>query len=402
VSPAPIAANRAWKRLDGVDLLRGLAIFLVLMNHVNMRLVIAKVPYMKDVPAQLAHALVWNGQFGVQIFFVISGFLIASITIRRWGSLRDVNVHDFYRLRFARIAPLLLILLAVLSALHFAHLKDFVVHAKTGGLARAVFAALTFHVNVLEATRGYLPANWDVLWSLSIEEMFYLFFPLVARFVGRTKLLIGVLLAFVALGPFARTLLAHGNPVWKEYSYLGGMDAIALGVLTALLVSRMRFSRRLLKLFAGAGSALLVLILGFSSVRFMWPVGRAGLDETILAIATCLIIIAAAQTQWRSPRALLPALLLGQRSYEVYLTHMFVVFALFNWFVRLGKPTRLVPALFVVSIIAASVLGDLVSRLYSEPMNRALRKKMGDVYDRLGSVVESEAAVPSEPQRATN
>ena len=400
MNPEPITITRGWKRLDGVDLLRGVAIFLVLMNHVNMRLVLAKIPYMKHVSAQLVHALVWNGQFGVQIFFVISGFLIASITLRRWGSLSDVNIHDFYRLRFARIAPLLVILLAVLSALHFAHLKDFVVHAKTGGLARAVFAALTFHVNVLEATRGYLPANWDVLWSLSVEEMFYLFFPLVARFLGRGKLLLGVLLTFVVLGPLGRTVLAHGNPVWREYSYLGGMDAIALGCLTALLVLRVRFSFRALRLFAGMGLALLILILGFSSERAMWPLGRAGLDETILAIGTCFIIIAAAQTQWRSPRALVPVLILGQRSYEVYLTHMFVVFAFFNWFVRLGKPMRMVPALFVVSIVVASLLGDFVARFYSEPMNRRLRKKMGDVYDRLGSAVESDAAATSEAPAA--
>jgi len=372
------------------------------MNHVNMRLVIAKILYMRVFPLHLAHALVWNGQFGVQIFFVISGFLIASITIRRWGSLSDVNILDFYRLRFARIAPLLLILLAVLTALHFANLKDFVVHAKTGGLARALFAALTFHVNVLEATRGYLPANWDVLWSLSVEEMFYLFFPLVARFLGRGKILVVLLLTFVVLGPFARTVLAHGNPVWQEYSYLGGMDAIALGVLTALLVARLRFSRATLRVFAASGIALLLLILGFSSVQLMWPLGRAGLDETILAIGTCLIIIAAAHTQWRSPRAFVPALLLGQRSYEVYLTHMFVVFAFFNWFVRLGKPMPLVPVLFVVSIVVASLLGDLVARLYSEPMNRLLRKKMGDVYDRLGSVVTPDAPLPAKAEVAAN
>lgn len=402
MNPEPIATSRAWKRLDGVDLLRGLAIFLVLMNHINMRLVIAKIPYMSGVPVQLAHALVWNGQFGVQIFFAISGFLIASITIRRWSSLSQVNILDFYRLRFARIAPLLVLLLVILSALHFAHLKGFVVSAKTGGLGQALFAALTFHVNVLEATRGYLPANWDVLWSLSIEEMFYLFFPLVARFLGRGKLLLGVLLTFVVLGPFARTVLAHGNPVWREYSYLGGMDAIALGVLMALLVSRIRFSRTIVRVFAACGIALVLLILGLSSVQLMWPLGRAGLDETILAIGTCLIIIAAAQTQWRSPRAFVPALLLGQRSYEVYLTHMFVVFAFYNWFVRLGKPMALVPILFVVSIVFASLLGDLVARLYSEPMNRLLRKKMGDVYDRLGSVVELDAPIPAKAEVAAN
>jgi peptidoglycan/LPS O-acetylase OafA/YrhL len=265
MTPEPAGARRAsWTRLDAVDILRGLAVFFVLMNHVNMRLVLAKVPYTKGLPAQLTHSLVWNGQFGVQIFFAISGFLITSITLRRWGSLSSVSLRDFYLLRFARIAPLLLLLLAILSALHFAELKDFVVSAKTGGLGRALLAALTFHLNLLEARRGYLPGNWDVLWSLSVEEMFYLFFPLLARLLGRGKFFAGILMVFIVLGPLGRTVLAHGNPVWEEYSYLGGMDAIALGCLTALVVSRISFSPSALRAFGSIGIALLCLVLGFS------------------------------------------------------------------------------------------------------------------------------------------
>src|SRR5439155_6120249 len=103
-----------WKRLDGIDLLRGLAIFFVLMNHINIRLLGAEVQYLKYVPEQLAHFLVWNGQLGVQMFFVVSGFLITSMSLRRWQSLERIAVHDFYVLRFARIAPLLLLLLVIL------------------------------------------------------------------------------------------------------------------------------------------------------------------------------------------------------------------------------------------------------------------------------------------------
>src|SRR6266849_1368397 len=250
---------RSWTRLDGVDLLRSLAIFFVLMNHVNMRLLLAKVPYTRGLPHQLVYSLVWNGQFGVQIFFAVSGFLITSTSLRRWGSLSHVSARDFYLLRFARIAPLLLLLLAVLSALHAAHLKDFVVSAKAGGLGRALVAALTFHVNVLEARRGYLPGNWDILWSLSVEEMFYLFFPFVCFLLGRGKLLVILLLTFVALGPFGRTAFAHGNEVWQEYSYLAGMDAIALGCLTALFVARRQLARPLLLATGGVGMALLIL-----------------------------------------------------------------------------------------------------------------------------------------------
>src|SRR6202140_4656242 len=137
-----------WKRLDGIDVLRGLAILFVLMNHVNIRLLGAKVLYTKFLPAQLVHVLVWNGQLGVQMFFAVSGFLITSITIRRWGALSNVRLRDFYIFRFARIAPLLLLLLVILSGLDFAHVHNFVVTAKTGGLGRALLAALPFHVNV--------------------------------------------------------------------------------------------------------------------------------------------------------------------------------------------------------------------------------------------------------------
>src|SRR5579863_2181887 len=124
-SEAPRALT--WNRLDGIDLLRGLSIFFVLMNHINIRLLGADVPYTELLPAQLVHILVWNAQLGVQMFFTISGFLITSITIRRWGSLPRVSLRGFYRFRFARIAPLLFLLLAVLCSLHFAHVHRYVV-----------------------------------------------------------------------------------------------------------------------------------------------------------------------------------------------------------------------------------------------------------------------------------
>jgi len=380
-------STRSWTRLDGVDVLRGVAIFFVLMNHVNMRLISIELPYTRSIPEQLASSLVWNGQYGVQIFFAISGFLITSTTIRRWGSLSGINVRDFYLLRFARIGPLLLTLLAILSVLHGLGLHDYVVTAATGGLPRALFAAMTFHINLLEAQRGYLPGSWDVLWSLSVEEMFYLFFPPICRLFGRGKLLYVLLLAFVAIGPFGRTVLAHGNETWQEVSYLGGMDAIALGCLTAMLVSRNRFARALLWLLGAAGAALLIFILEFSLRAAAWNLVRSGLDMSVLALGTCMLMAVAAQTRWRSPRFLFPIVKLGRCSYEVYLVHMFVVFMLFNLFVAYGKHLACVPTLFVSVIIVATVLGELVAAFYSEPMNRLLRKRWGESPERLGSVI---------------
>jgi peptidoglycan/LPS O-acetylase OafA/YrhL len=387
--------SRSWTRLDGVDILRGLAILFVLMNHVNMRLFIAKIPYTHGIPDQLVSSLVWNGQYGVQMFFAVSGFLITSTSLRRWGSLSSLNVGDFYALRFARIAPLLFLLLTVLSALHAAGLEDFVVSANTGGLGRALLAALTFHVNVLEARRGYLPGNWDILWSLSVEEMFYLFFPPICWLLGRGKLLIALLLVFVVLGPFARTALAHGNEIWQETSYLGGMDAIALGCLTAIVLSRTQLSRPVLWILGALGTVLLIFILGFSILADTWGLGRSGLDMTILGIGSCMVIAAVAQSRWTSPRAILPLVRLGQRSYEVYLTHMFVVFALFELFQAAGNPLLAVPILFIAVIVISSLLGELVARFYSEPMNRLLRKHWREGPDRLGSVIDAEGAASS-------
>src|SRR6201996_5338119 len=129
-------------RLDAVDILRGLAILTVLLNHVNMRLFLAKIPYTAGLPHQLVATLFWSGQRGVQIFFAVSGFLITSTSIRRWGSLSRVETGAFYRMRCARIGPLLLALLLILSVLHAVGLKDFVVSEATGGLGRALLAAL--------------------------------------------------------------------------------------------------------------------------------------------------------------------------------------------------------------------------------------------------------------------
>ena len=393
---SPIAdptQSDSWSRLDGVDLLRSLAILFVLLNHVNMRLFLAHIPYTRGLPSQLMASLIWNGQRGVQIFFAVSGFLITATTLRRWGDFSLHSVREFYQLRFARLAPLLLALLFLLSALHAMGFQDYVVADQTGGLGRALIAALTFHINVLEAARGYLPGNWDVLWSLSVEEMFYLLFPLIVLVLGRGKPFLALLVLFIALGPFARAVWPRGNEVWEEYSYLGGMDAIAMGCLTAWMLARIEASKTALRMIGAAGAIMLIACLGFTHQTAAWGIESAGLDMTLVALATCMIIAATAQTQWRSSPVLRPLLVLGRCSYEIYLTHMFVVFAAFQLFVAAGKPIGGVAILFPAVILLAGLLGVLIAKIYSEPMNGWLRRRWGDGADRLGAAV----AGPVEP-----
>jgi peptidoglycan/LPS O-acetylase OafA/YrhL len=178
------------------------------------------------------------------------------------------------------------------------------------------------------------------------------------------------------------------------------MDAIALGCITALIVSRVHLSRSVLRGVGAAGAAVLVFILGFSFQAYRWGLDRSGLDMTILAVGTCMFIAASAQTQWRFPSLLAPLLKIGEYSYEIYLTHMFVVFMVFDLFVRAGKPMRLVALLFVAVTVLSTVLGSAVASFYSEPMNRLLRSGLGiqpgrlDVQAAAASESESSVSIP--------
>jgi len=153
------------------------------------------------------------------------------------------------------------------------------------------------------------------------------------------------------------------------------MDAIALGCLTALFVARFRCSRPVLWAVGAAGALLMIFILGFSLSAYRWGLGRYGLEMTLLAIGTCMCIVVFAQTKWRAPRVLWPLLRTGQYSYEIYLTHMFVVYALFTLFLNMGTQMSLVPPLFIAVVLVSVLVGAIVAELYSEPMNRLLRKR---------------------------
>jgi peptidoglycan/LPS O-acetylase OafA/YrhL len=219
--------------------------------------------------------------------------------------------------------------------------------------------------------------------------MFYLFFPLACRGLRRRGLMLGLLAILVVMGPFARSTAFNLNPVWREYSYLGGMDAIALGCLTAWFCARRTISRAGLWMLGGGGTVVLVFILGFSLRVERWGLGKSGLDMTILAVGVCMLLATAAQTQWRAPRVVQPLVRLGRYSYEIYLTHMFVVLALFRVFVAFDRPIWLVPVLFVGVVVVAGLLGAVVSRRYSERLNRWLREIWDDGPKELGSVVET-------------
>jgi peptidoglycan/LPS O-acetylase OafA/YrhL len=349
-------------------------VLLVTLHHIHLRFKLDGFDVGTLLPRPMARVVFWSGYFAVITFFVISGFLITNLSLRRWRSLGRIALKEFYWLRFARIVPCLLLLVALLAALHVARAKAFVIPPERASLGRAVLAALTFHVNWLEGHHGYLPGTWDVLWSLSVEEVFYLSFPVLCLVLRDGRWLLVPLLALIAIGPFNRAALAGQQP-WEEYAYLSCMDGIAFGCLAALLAARLRLRPLVLRSMLSLGAAAILLIVGFRSLTPSLTLHRLGLGVSVLELGVAMTLI----PLWRGvgtaalTRGTGLIRSIGRSSYEIYLTHMLVILGLMPLMVEL-KPARSWIVAWYVALLTLSVaLGALVDKLYSGPVNRALR-----------------------------
>jgi peptidoglycan/LPS O-acetylase OafA/YrhL len=365
-------------RSAGIDVIRGICVLLVTLHHIHLRFKFNGVAVKELLPEPFARVLFWSGYFAVITFFVISGFLITSVSLRRWGSLDRLSLRQFYWLRFARIAPCLALLVLVLSALHLAQATGFVIPPERASLGRAVLAALTFHVNWLEGHRGYLPGCWDVLWSLSVEEVFYLSFPVLCLVLRDVRWLLAPLLALIIIAPFNRMALAGRDP-WQDYAYLSCMDGIALGCLAALFAARsgQRLGLGVLRTMMALGIAAVSLIVVFRRLPLSQGLQAVGLGVSVLELGVALILIALSRgvgstmlargTGW--VRAV------GRWSYEIYLTHMLVVLGLVPFIVESKPAPPWVLVWYALLLVSSVALGWAVHDVYSEPLNRALRSR---------------------------
>lgn len=375
-----LPSNVGSSRLAGVDVLRGLCVLLVLLNHIKLRFLLNDLPVPDALPARMEQVLFWSGHYAVVVFFVISGFLITGLSLRRWGSLGAVDVGGFYRMRFARIAPCLLLLLLILSTLHLAGASDFVIRPERSTLGRALVAALTFHVNWLEGHHGYLPGGWDVLWSLSVEEAFYLVFPLAAILLRSERLFLSMLGALVIIGPCNRALLGDTDP-WWGYAYLSCTDAIAFGCIAALAAHNRILGPRGLRLALVTGCLMSLLTIVFCDESARSGLARFGLNLTVLELGVALLVVAfgsgvgnaamAKGTRWLR--------IVGRCSYEIYLFHMLIVLGLIA-IVRQLHATRAYPLWYAAMLCGSVLLGYLIARIYSEPLNRRIRTASGLVF----------------------
>jgi peptidoglycan/LPS O-acetylase OafA/YrhL len=363
--------SRSEDRNDGIDALRGVSILLVILNHVGIRLPLKKTVLAAFVPAQILNDLNYNGYEAVFIFFVISGFLITRGAQERWGSLRTISLSDFYVRRGSRILPCLLALVGILSLLHLLALPDYTIKHANQSLPQAIFAALGLYLNWYEGVTGYLPGSWDVLWSLSIEEVFYLGFPLLCLLCGGTRWFVAMLLALALAMPFTHAA-AQGNEVWQEKAYLPGMGAIAVGILAALIAHAVaRPTPRIAALLRLGGIAGILTIL-FAG-RWIWLLLRDGY-LLVLTFSAAILVLGMHWNARRGAAALGWLRSCGRLSYEIYLTHMFCVFTVVAIARGSGLDGAWGFAWYPPAIGLSWLFGFVVAHGFSQPCERWLRR----------------------------
>ncbi len=206
--------------IPGLDGIRAIAFLLVFWAHA-----LPGVSYY--IPATL----------GVTIFFFLSGYLITTLLRREFAATGTVALGDFYLRRALRIFIPLYVVYALSAA--FAH---FALHESMGNW-KGFFALLFYYYNytlVLDL-KAWVPLGMNVIWSLSVEEHFYLLFPLVYLALVRsriaratqTRLLVGFCLLEL-LWRFILIAILHNHHLWTYYATDARLDSILWGSVLAL------------------------------------------------------------------------------------------------------------------------------------------------------------------------
>ncbi len=369
---------QAGRRNFRVDLLRGLAILSVLVLHFNIAYRLLQGPLGKLLPGPYLSNLVWNGNYGVVVFFVISGYLITSTSLRRFGSLEGVSLRGFYIFRFARIVPCLLLALAAINLLALAGIAIFRGDSRPP-LWLSDLSLLTFWHNILMAKFGYFNYCQNIYWSLSVEEVFYITFPLLCALLKKGRWIVLVWCIAIIVGPVYRGYHSH-NEILFLYGNLACFDAIAMGCCVAVFADKQllplgQLARRSTQAAALIWMLFIFLRAGIDSVPVWGPTLMALGAAAFLLAESTFTSVGNPEGSWTS-KLLWPIAWLGRHSYELYLFHILLLAGLMTRLPRKQIPPDVRIWWMLLFIAASCLLSWAVARFYSEPLNRVLRRRL--------------------------
>lgn len=360
----PIPHGR--ERLVGIDLLRAVSIVMVLAvhwphpDHKHLNLV-------DSAYLQIAA----RGTYGVTLFFAISGFLITRVIMVRNIDIHRMSLYDFYSRRIARIWPLLLACIAIGAvALFFGSTNSVFREAKSLPFDLAFWVSLfTFTFNWVRVVYtglydiGGWGFHWDVMWSLAVEEQFYLFLPLALILCRNTTRFVWFLFLVIGVCVMSRYGMARYPSFPLKFTSNACFDALALGVLTALYAPN--FPKHLAPAFIFGG--IFLMALGCISYDVV-------LAPFIQASGACMFMLGAqARDEIFGSAWALPARI-GTLSYEMYLLHPLVYECLRRYITPNAGGYGLVVG-WTIYIAVTAVVAEVTHGFFSEPANRWLRQR---------------------------
>lgn len=324
------------------------------------------------VPVVLFHAGVagFGGGFvGVDIFFVISGYLITSIIQSELAENR-FSVAKFYERRARRILPALFaVMISCLVTGWFTLTPTDYQH-----MGESVLAALLFVSNIWfwQNSGGYFQGATDYLpmlhtWSLAVEEQFYIFFPLFLMALHRISrsLLLPATLAVVALSLMLAIWATPKMPSASFYLLPTRIWELGFGSLLALGFLPQQMNRIMRELVAAAG----LLAIGIPIVVFDGTTDFPGLAALPPVLGAALIILAGSGGPSLVGRLLSvrPMVFIGLLSYSLYLWHWPIMAFARNWLFSVELPIAWKAGTVVASFVAAWVSWHFVERPFRKP-----------------------------------
>ena len=307
-------------RIRSLDGLRAISITIVILRHLLSQNYLN--PNFKYVP------VLFDGQFAVNIFFIISGFLITTLLLREEERSGSVSIKIFYLKRVLRIFPAYFFLLFIYAILQYFKIIEI--------SRNSWLTTVTFTKFLNGGTDWY---TWHT-WSLSIEEWFYLIWPIL--FLQTKKYRQILLWLIIILVPIVKVLSNFKIiPNISDLSLFTRADAIAIGCLFAIhkaIIEVFLFKKERLFIYLLLIGILVLGILspyGIGTTLKALSIAIAGTHGTIANLLIGLILIYSIQIQkgwWYKVLNHKTAVYIGTLSYSLYLWQQFFIHDTIKWY----------------------------------------------------------------------